>query len=718
MAKVSRRKFILGGVAGGAALVVGTVYFSRGAIRRNLAGLVDGLITPYDGNTETPMIWFEVKADNSVILHSPKVEMGQGTLTSLAQMAADELDVAIEQIEVTHAQTMTGNVDNFATGGSTSIASLWEPLRELAATAREMIKAEAAVMMSVSADSLRTADGVVQGSGNSMTYGEVVANVSEWTVPKEAPALKPMSDYKYIGKPVARVDLKEKVFGAPIFGIDAEMPNMLYGSIARPDKVGATLASVDASAARTMPGVVDVVIEDDFVGVVAETYHQAEKAKRALVVSWQAEREWQSADIVAMTKVGEGTPVEIQRSGNPSGVINGAADGEILRAEYSSPIGAHAQIEPNGAVATADANSATVMISTQVVKLTRTEVAKRLGLKEEQVNIVPTFLGGGFGRRLHTPHAAEIAVMSRAVGRPVKCFYNRQEEFQQDTFRPPTHHVMRAKLDANNNLEYLEHDLSSGDVAWGSPMLPAIAETILGADLGAWRGGMLTYRSVPNYRATSWRVRLPFATSWWRSLGLLANTFAIESFIDELAEQAGKSPVDFRLAHIPDDEDGTRLKNVIVAAAERAGYQDQRENGRAMGFACSVDAGTPCAHVVELSVSNNQVKVHKVTCAMDPGLAVNPDQVKAQCEGSIIMGMSAALYEKMDVIDSALQPIIYGPYRMATIKDTPEEIDVVLLDGIGVPGPVGEPPLGPIGAALANAIYRATGERRRSMPLV
>ena len=200
-------------------------------------------------------------------------------------------------------------------------------------------------------------------------------------------------------------------------------------------------------------------------------------------------------------------------------------------------------------------------------------------------------------------------------------------------------------------------------------------------------------------------------------LGLLANTFAIESFMDELAVKAEKNPAVFRLSQIQDDERGERLKSVIKAVVDKSGYTDEVINGKAMGLAVSTDANTPCAQVVEVSIVENEIKVHKVTCAMDPGLAVNPDQVRAQCEGAIIMGMSAALFEKMDVENGELTPTIYGPYQMALMKHAPKEIDVVLLQGSDAPGAVGEPPLGPIGAAIANAVFRITGKRLREMPL-
>ncbi len=709
----SRRKFIVRSAVG-VGVLLGTGYLTRPIWRRSLAELANSAEVSYLGNTSDPMLWFEVLANNQIRLHSPKVEMGQGTHTGLAQIAADELEVDVRQIEVVHAASASGNIDTFATGGSTSIPSLWNPLRELAATMREMLKFEAGKLLGEEAATLSVENGVVISSNKKLTYGEIVQTVEEWTIP-DTPELKDPKTYKFVGKPVPRVDLYDKVVGAPMFGMDASMPDMLYGAVVRPTYVGAKFAGADTTKAESMPGVVKIVVEDDFVGVVARSRMEAELAKNAIEVSWERDKNWQTSDIEDMIQVGKGDPVVIQKQGSAKRQLN-QEDG-VITAEYSSPIGAHAQLEPNGSVAYVEADKATVMMSTQVVNMTRRDVADRLGMKPEQVNLIPTYLGGGFGRRLYTPNAIQTAVLSKAVGKPVKCFFNRKEEFQNDTFRPPTHHVLKAKLNENGLIEAMEHNLSSGDVMFGSPLFPGIAEPILGADVGAWRGGMIQYRKIPNFRAISWRVKLPFATSWWRSLGLLANTFAIESFMDELALQAGKDPVQFRLDQIQDDEAGYRLSEVIKAAAAKAGWQDGVQGNRAMGFAASTDANTPCAHVAEVSVEGNRIQVHKVTCAIDPGMVVNPDQVRAQCEGSIIMGLSATLYEKMEVVDGQLNPTIYGPYKMALMRDAPKEIDVVLLENAASPGAVGEPPLGPIGAAIANAVFRLTNQRLRSMPL-
>lgn len=709
--ELSRRTFLIRGGLGTVGLLAVGTYIFRNPLRRSVLGMANSMELSYMGETKNPMLWFEITKDNTVILHSPKVEMGQGTFTGLAQMAAEELEIPIEKIKVVHAATSTGNIDTMGTGGSTSISGLWIPLRELAATMREMIKGEAARKLRTPISNLSVVDGVITGNGRSITYAEAVDGVTEWDVP-DTPPLKEIENYKYIGKPVPRVDLEAKVFGEPIFGMDAHMSDMLYGCVVRPHKIGSKYISADVSEAETMPGVVKVIREEDFVGVIATSLIEAENAKKVIKVQWETPNNLETENITKLITVGNGKSIIIQKEGNELAETDGA-----VTLEFRTPIGAHAQIEPNGVLAFVKDNKATIQISTQVIGITRQEVADRLGFDEENVNVIPTYLGGGFGRRLHTPHAVQAAVMSKVVGKPVKYFFSRKEEFQHDMFRPPTHHILKGKLNSTGLLENLEHHFVSGDVANNSAMMPSIVHSILGADIGAIRGGFIQYSKVPNYRSVYWHVNLPFATSWWRSLGLLANTFAIESFIDEMALKAKKNPVDFRLAHINDDQTGKRLKNVIRAAAKKAGYIEGISNGRAMGFASSVDAGTPCAHVAEVSIENNEIRIHKVTVALDPGIAVNPDQVKAQCEGCVIMGLSAVLFEQMLVENGELTPTIYGPYQMALMKHAPKHIEVVLLQGIDKPGPVGEPPLGPIGAAIANAVRRLTGKRLTVLPL-
>jgi len=709
--KISRRKFLVkGGLGTLGVLAVGTAIF-RNPIRREIIDFTDSFIAPYLGTGTEVNLWFEITKHNTILLHSPKVEMGQGTFTGFAQIAADELDININQIEVIAAATESGIVDNLGTGGSLSIASMWTILRELAATTREMIKLEAAKKWGIAVQEITTKNGIATYKDQQLSYAQIAENVTEWEIPS-TPTLKPFKEYTLIGKPIPRIDLNAKVFGAPIFGMDAEMDNMLHAVVLKPEHIGATFKKANFTEANKMPGVVKIVQIDDWVGVIAKSYSEALAAKEVIDIEWHIPKKWSEEEIRSLITVGSGNEMLVQKEGNSL-----KKDESFLEIEFKSPLGAHAQIEPNGAVASYKDGKITVIISTQVVGITQKQVAKALKVSTEDVNIIPTFLGGGFGRRLNTYHAIHAVQMSKAVGQPVKYFFTRQEEFQNDMFRPPTHHIMRGKLNNAGQIENLEHHFASGNVATESVLLPNITNKILGADLGAIRGGSIHYSGIKNRRAIQWHKPLPFATSWWRSLGLLANTFAIESFVDELAIQGNKNPIELRLAEIKEDEEGIRLKNVIQKTLQHTNYSDKVKDGIAMGFACSTDAGTPCAQVVEVSIIKDEIKVHKVTCVMDCGIAVNPDQVKAQCEGAMIMAMSAAMHEKMYIEDGQLQPTIFGPYQMAMIKHAPKEINVHLIQGIDKPGPVGEPPLGPIAAAIGNAVRRLTGERLTEMPL-
>ena len=539
---ISRRKFLVrGGLGTIGVLALGTYAF-RNPLRRSVLEMSETMAPAYLGSGTEPNLWFELTKNNTVIFHSPKVEMGQGSFTSFAQMIADEMNLGLNQIEVIGAATKTGVVDMMSTGGSLSVGGLWQPLRELSATMREMLKNEAAKKLGIAVSTLSTKEGVISGGGKTMTYAEAADGVTKWDIP-DTPTLKPMSDYKFIGKPIKRIDLNAKVFGEPIFGLDAEMPDMLHAAIVRPSSVGATFKSADTSQVNNMPGVVKIVQMEDWVGVVAKSYPQAIAAKEKLKVEWDIPKKWTEGDIREMLQVGKGNEMITQKEGSALTTDDAA----VVSMEFTSPIGAHAQIEPNGAVANYNNGDITVILSTQVPGITQKAVAEALNVATEKVNIVPTYLGGGFGRRLNTNHAIQAVQLSKEVGKPIKYIFSRKEEFQNDLFRPPTHHILRGKLDDNGFLEGLEHHYASGDVAVGSIMIPGVLHSILGADVGAMRGANLMYDKIPNYRAVQWHTTLPFATSWWRSLGLLANIFAIESFVDEMAIKAHKNPVNFRL---------------------------------------------------------------------------------------------------------------------------------------------------------------------------
>jgi isoquinoline 1-oxidoreductase beta subunit len=299
------------------------------------------------------------------------------------------------------------------------------------------------------------------------------------------------------------------------------------------------------------------------------------------------------------------------------------------------------------------------------------------------------------------------------VGRPVHIAWSRPEDFQNSFVRPPTHHILRASLTADGQIDSWVHEQASGKVAL--PFLPAIAGAILGHDFGAWRGARTSY-TIPNVETIAWVAELPFLTGWWRGLGLLPNTFAVECFMDEAAVAAGVDPIELRLRHLPDGLIGERLRTALLAVADRAGWDTPAPAGRARGVACCVDYGTVVANVAEVSVDGGQIRVHKVTAAVDPGVIVNPDGVRAQVEGNVIMGLSSALLEETTVVDGVLTPANFGAYRILPLSAAPE-IEVVLLQGDDKPSGIGEPPIGPVAPAVANAVYALTGQRLRRLPL-
>ncbi len=711
----SRRDFLIKLSLGGTGIMVGMALESCNPMRRAMFNNLENVVAGANFNTENkigPMAWLEITKDNQIILHSPKVEMGQGAFTGLAQLVAEELEVHLNQVTVVHATTAGRPIDPRSTGGSDSISGHWNTLRMISAKMRVMLLNNASKLLNVPVGSLRIENGIIKSDSGQITFGEIVEQSTEWIEPNDKDIiLKEKKDFKVIGQALPRVDLDLKIKGDPIYGIDMQFPDMLYGLVIRPPKIDTQFVSADTSVAVSMPGVVKIVQEENFIGVLAKSRPEAEMAARAVKIEWKTNKIWNQKDIDEIIKVGNSKSYLIQKEGK-------VPDGELIEENYSTCAGAHAQLEPNGTVIKVEKDKATVYISTQVPKYTRIEIAEVLGMKEEQVEVIPTYLGGGFGRRLHTPNGIQAALMAKAVGQPVHVFFSRQDEFQTAKLRPPTKNLLKAKLTKDGRIDYLEHHISSGTAAYrSSPIMAPAMETMIGSDIGTWGGGRNGYFKIPNYQVYSWKADLPFDTAMWRAPGLMANTFVMESFIDELAHKAGKDPLQFRIDHIADTEKGRRQKRVLNEAAKKAGWGKTLPAGRALGIAWSGELGTVVAQVAEVSIENNEIKVHKVTCAIDPVLAVNPDGIRAQVEGAIIMGLSACMYEKVEVVDSKIEPTIFGPYRMAMMKDAPKDIDVIILESGDRPSGVGEPPIGPIGAAIGNAVFALTGKRLRNLPL-
>ncbi|WPB75835.1 molybdopterin cofactor-binding domain-containing protein [Archangium violaceum] len=704
----TRRQFLLGlGVGGVGALALGLP-----AIRLGVARAVDKGLVPSSDPLD-PTLWFEVLQDDRVRLHLPKVEMGQGIHTALAQIAAEELEVPWERLEVVHATTAHGPVDKQGTSGSMTVVGLYQPLRESAATLREMLRAEAARQLGVQANALVAAGGTLSVRDQpekTLRYGEVVAkHTGTWEVPEQPPALKPAKDFQFIGKSMPRVDLEAKLTGQGVYGYDQRLPGMLYGATARPPRLGSTLRAAREGKARQQPGVVEVLIGSDFASVAAESREQAHAALAHLELEWTEGESLQQADIDARTTVKDGEGVLVQEEGDAPAHLG---RGKQLTAEYRTPLAAHAHLEPQSALVEVKPERVRVWASTQMPGNIRKQVAKALDRDEKSVELVPTHLGGGFGRRLDPKAAIEAARLSRATGRPVHVGWTRAEEFRHGFFRPPTHHVLKASLESGKVLAF-DHQQASGDVLFS--LMPGAVGAVMGADFGSWRGATIRY-AMPHRRTLAQRVELPVPTATWRGLGLLANTFALESFMDELAHAAGEDPLAFRLKHLGDDEMGRRFRRVLEAAAKQAGWGTALPEGRARGIACSVDMNTVVAQVAEVSVENGRPRVHRFTCAVDCGLVINPDGATAQVEGGITMALSSALSERITIKNGQVEAENFYDYPLLTMREAPD-IDTLLVGEGDKPLGMGEPPMGPVAAAVANALFTLTGKRLRSLPL-
>lgn len=710
---LTRRRFLqVGAIVLGGAMVA--VYPGRVPMRRAAAQMVETTDFPASISSYRPDFWFEILPDNTILLKSPKVEMGQGIFTGFAMLAAEELEVPPSQIKVEPAGTSTGLIDSLGTGGSNTTSSLFIPIREVAATMREMLKAAAAKEWGVDVSAVTTQNGVLTSGNRTMTFADIAKATKKWDIPK-TPALKPASAFKYVGKDMKRVDLKPKVMGKPLFGIDQTMPGMLHAVIVESPYIGGTLKRIDTKAAAQMYGVERVIHEDGLIAVVAKSRYAAEMAAQALDIEWNIPQKWQQADIETIVTVGKGTEVNVQNEGDARSIIEKAGE-QIFRQEYRTPLGAHAQMEVNGSIAHVEKDKVTVIIGTQAVGIVRDEVAKALGMDAEKIEIRIPYLGGGFGRRYAKMNAANAARISKIVGKPVSVFNTREQEFLNSVYRPNTHHVLRAKIAANGTVEAITHDQATPDMIIEN-MVGEAGMTAFGADfISAGHGASILYNTA-NRSATIWHNKLPLPVGIWRSVGIFANTFATESFINELAHKLGKDPITLRLSMVSGSEKiYTRYANALKTLAEKSAWNSPKTPGTGRGMAMANDRKTVAAAAVEVTVTDGVIRVHKVTSVLDVGIAINPEGIRMQIEGCVMMGISASLYEGLQIKDGQIGASNFHEYPLAMLRDAPE-IQSFILEGDDVPYGVGEPPIAPIAPAIAAAVFDATGVMPRSLPL-
>ena len=668
--------------------------------------------------------WVVIKPDDTVVIRIARSEMGQGTLTGLAQMVVEELECDWKKV-TTEYPTPGENVKrgrvwkNFSTGGSRGIRESNQYVREGGAAARLMLVAAAAAEWNVPVAECTAANGVVtHSSGKTLTYGHLASAAAKLEPPKEIP-LKDPKDWKLIGKPIHRLDTMDKLTGKQMYGIDVKLPGMLTATVKACPVNGGKLKSFDAAKVEKMPGVKKVVsIDGNAVVVVADTYWNARTALAALPIEWDVGKSGsvQQSDVTAMLKDGLGaTEAYIgNKVGDAAGAIAGAA--KKVEATYAYPWQNHAPMEPLNAAALYTPDKLEVWCGTQNGEAALAAAAEAAELPVAKCDVYKMMLGGGFGRRGRADYVRQAVLVAKQMpGVPIKLIWSREEDMQHGSYHPTTMCKLTGGLDKDGNLVGLHMRIS------GQSILASLAPQSLqnGMDPATFQGmlpsgpeGTYSY-NVPNLLIDH-AMRNPHLTAgFWRGVNLNQNTVYMESFMDELAEAAGKDPLEFRMK-LMKPKNAAALK----AACDRAGYGKPLPEGHFHGIAQVMGFGSYVAGVAEVSVSKDGVlKIHKITAATDPGYAVNPWLIERQVAGSFVYGLSAALYGEITVKDGAVEQTNFDSYNVMRIEEMPE-VEAVLVPSGGFWGGVGEPTIAVAAPAVLNGIYKATGKRVRNLPLM
>ncbi|MGH8703422.1 MAG: molybdopterin cofactor-binding domain-containing protein [Burkholderiales bacterium] len=675
--------------------------------------------------------WLRINRDGTVTVFPGKVEIGQGILTALAQIVAEELDVAYGRIRLAPADT-TYSPDEGMTSGSQSITDGGTALRYAAAEARDLLLQRAAARLGVSIEQLSVTDGVITArAGGNVTYWDLA---SDDLLAREATgeiAPKPASLHTVIGTPAHRRDIPAKITGEPIYVHDFDPPGMLHGRIARPPSYEARLAGIDEAEVRSLPGVVAVVRDGSFLGVVAE---REEQAIRALTRLKRMAR-WEESTVLPETTdprflLKETTEDEVISEKHDAAAAARAA--KTLEAEYTRPYIAHASIGPSCAVARFEGGRYTVWTHSQGIYPLRRDLAGVLGLKEQHIAVIHMDGAGCYGHNGADDAALDAALLARAVpGRPVRVQWMREDEFGWEPYGPAMVVKLKANLDHQGNVVAWTEDIWSNShstrpnglgginllAAWhlAQPFKPSPPRNPPLPGGGSHRNGIPIYE-FPNERVTNRLVkRMPVRVSALRALGATANVFAIESFMDELAAAAGADPVEFRLRHLKDPRARAVIETVAAKAGWRRGEKGDGTRGRGIGFARYKNGACYVAVIVEVE-AGNEVAVKRAWAAIDAGLIINPDGIANQTEGGIIQTVSWALKEAVQYDRSRILTSNWNDYPILTFEEAPQ-IEVTLINRPELPPlGAGEGAQGPTAAAIANAIHNALGVRLRDMP--
>jgi isoquinoline 1-oxidoreductase beta subunit len=706
----SRRDFLKTAAAGSAGLVIG-FYFPLHRLQA-AAAAADGF---------APNAFLRIAPDGTVTVICKHLEMGQGPYTGVATILADELDADWEKIRVESAPADAALYNNLlfgkvqGTGGSTAMANSWDQLQKAGAEARARLVAAASELWNVPESEIAVSKGIVKhASGKSAGFGEL-ADRAQMVTLKAEPKPKDPSQWTYIGKGVARVDVPAKVDGKAIYTLDVTMPDMLTCVIARPPRFGAKVKSFDASDATKIKGVVEAVAVPQGVAVLAKGFWPAKRGADALKVEWDETGTEQrgSDELFAAYAERVKAPGTVARNdGDAEKALAGAA--RVIEAGYFFPFLAHAPMEANDCVIRRTADGAALSFGSQLQTVDQGAVAQVLGLKPEQVSIDTLFAGGSFGRRA-TPQgdmaleAAEVLKASKHGG-PIKVVWTREDDIRGGRYRPLFVHRLRGGIDRDGTIVGWDQVVAGQSILEGSPFAGMIKN---GVDPTMVEGASDLPYAVPNLRVSAHAEKVNVPVLWWRSVGHTHTAYSTETFLDELAEAAGIDPVDLRRRLLKDQP---RHLGVLELVAEKSGWGSALPEGRARGIAVHKSFRSFVAQVAEVSRGKDGLpKVHRVVCAVDCGIAINPDVIRAQMESGIGFGLSAALYGSIDLEAGRVVQSNFDDYRVLRIDDMPA-VEVHIVPSTEKPTGVGEPGVPPIAPAVANAWARLTGERVRRLP--
>ena len=665
-----------------------------------------------------PNAYLGIAKDNTIHIILAHVEMGQGIWTTLPMLIADELDCDWNKIKVGHAPPGLPYIHTVygvqITGGSSTTWSEFDRYRKAGATARTLLVAAAAQRFGVQPEDCKTADGVVYAGTKKATYGELADAAAQLAPPApDAVVLKQPSEWKYIGKGSKRLDTAEKINGTAKFGMDVQFPGLLTALVARPPVFGSKVKSFDASKTKAIPGVKQVVTVPSGIAVIAEHFWAAKQGRDALKIEWDIDpalaidsnKQWDEYRKLATTK-----GIAAAKAGDAASALAKATS--TIDAEYMLPYLAHAPMEPLNCTVKLTKDKCEIWTGTQMPGNDQNVAAKILGFKPEQVEVNTVFLGGGFGRRANfaSDFVSEAVEVAKASGKAVKTMWTREDDIRGGYYRPAFMHSVHIGLGADKMPVAWQHSIVGQSIMAGTPF-----ESKDGIDGASVEGvnDSPYLPSIPDHLVELHSPKNKIPVLWWRSVGHTHTAFVMETMIDELAHAAGKDPVEYRRTLL---KKHLRHLSALNLAAEKAGWGTPLPEGHFRGIAVHESFGTTVAQVAEISLNKGVVKIHRITCAVDCGLAVNPDGVKAQMESGIIFGLTALLYGEVILEQGRVKQRNFHDYRMLRMHETPE-ITVHIAPSTEKMGGAGEPGVPPVAPAVVNAIFAATGKRIRRLPL-